>query len=492
MNAAWARMEAVLTGGDLIPPGCGVVVAVSGGRDSMVLLSALDRCRMRLGWRLVVAHFHHQLRGVEADADQALVAVTAARFGVPFVAGTADVEAMRDSGESWETAARRLRHAFLARVARDQGCSRVALGHHAGDQAELFLLRLLRGAGAAGLGGMREASPSPSDPGISLVRPMLHCLGVEVEDLAREWAVEFRWDATNRDTVHLRNRVRHELLPLLEARFQPGLEQVLLREQTLLRDQVDFMEAVARDWLASTRHESAHEFDHLAVALQREVLRVQAKRLALVMGFDVLERLRKVPEEPVQLGPGLRVVRDVAGGLQLVQADLPHAGGGFLPHTCDVVLGTGDGAATFGGCRIQWSAASLADGNAAMLVWEIGPRIPGRETPPSTAGGTPALTDALLERLDADVLGTKVRLRHWRPGDRFQPIGLGAAAKLQDLFTNARVPAAERRFRVLAETERGEIFWVEGLRIGECAKVRPATGRILTWRWTRIRAQTGH
>jgi tRNA(Ile)-lysidine synthase len=491
MNAAWARMEAVLTGGDLIPPGSGVVVAVSGGRDSMVLLAALDRCRARLGWRLVVAHFHHQLRGTEADADQAWVAVSAARSGVPFVAGTADVEAMRGPGESWESAARRLRHGFLARVARDQGCSRVALGHHAGDQAELFLMRMLRGAGAAGLGGMREASPSTADPGITLVRPMLHCRGVEVEDLAREWAVEFRVDATNRDTAHLRNRVRHELMPLLEARFQPGLEQVLLREQAILRDQGDFMEAMAHDWLAMP-HASKPGFESLAVALQREVLRGQAKRLSLVMDFNAMERLRQVAEEPVQLGPGLRAVRDVAGVLQALKSDLPHAGRGFLPHACEVPLGTGDGAVGFGGCAIAWSIATVANGNTATSVWENGRGIPGSETHPLTAGGTPAAKDATFQRLDADVVGTKVRLRHWRPGDRFQPIGMRTAAKLQDLFTNARVPSAERRHRVLAETERGEIFWVEGLRIGECAKIRPATARILTWRWARTRDQAGH
>jgi tRNA(Ile)-lysidine synthase len=479
------------------------VVAVSGGRDSMVLLSALDRCRARLGWRLVVAHFHHQLRGTEADADQAWVAVTAARFGMPFVAGTADVAAMRTPGESWETAARRLRHGFLARVARDQGCSRVALGHHAGDQAELFLLRLLRGAGSAGLGGMREASPSPADSGITLVRPMLHCRGAEVEDLAREWAVEFRVDATNRDTVHLRNRVRHELMPLLEARFQPGLEQILLREQALLRDQGDFMEATARDWLASMLHDPTPRFDRLAVALQREVLRVQAKRLSLGLDFEILERLRERPEEPMQLGPGLRVVRDVTGGLHVLKADLPRAGGGFLPQACDVPLGMGAGVVTFGGCAIEWSAASWADGSASGevcsnaqfsrdLIEGHGPGIPDGGTHPTTAGETPAPMDPGFERLDGDVVGTRVRLRHWRPGDRFQPIGLRAAAKLQDLFTNARISAAERRHRVVAETECGQIFWVEGLRIGECAKIRPTTSRILTWRWARIRDQAGH
>jgi len=467
MNAVWARIEFALTRGDLIPPGSGAVVAVSGGRDSMVLLSALDRCRVRQGWRVVVAHFHHQLRGAEADADQALVAVTAARSGLAFIAGTANVEAMRAPAESWETAARRLRHAFLARVAREQGCARVALGHHAGDQAELFLLRLLRGAGAAGLSGMREGNPSPADPGIVLVRPMLQCRGQDVEDLANAWRVEFRIDASNCDTAYLRNRVRHELIPLLESRYQSALERVLLREQVLLRDQADFMEATALEWLKPAPDRRQGRFDTLAVALQREVVRVQAAHLSLSLDFDSIEFLREQPDRPMQIRPGRRVVRDSTGNVRVLESEPKVGGGDFLPHERELRLNGGGGVETFGGGTIAWQISGVPHQGPALS--------PIRELDSPTT----------LECLDADAVGRWVRLRHWRPGDRFQIIGLGAAAKLQDLFTNARVPVVERRQRVVAETEHGEVFWVEGLRIGECAKIRPSTVRTLTWRWDR-------
>lgn len=468
MNAAWARFEALSIGRGLLPAGGCVVAAVSGGRDSMVLLHALAQGRDRAGWRLVVAHFHHQLRGEDADADQAFVDAAARELGVPFVHGTADVGAMRASGESWESAARRLRHAFLARTAREWGGARVALGHHGGDQAELFLLRLLRGAGAAGLGGMGEIDCSPADPGIVLVRPLLGYATSEVEALAREWGVGFRIDATNADPAYARNRVRHELMPMLAARFQPAVERVLVREQTLLRDQAELLRGWAEEWLGRLETGGDRPFDALPVALQREVLRVQSARASLPLGFDAIEALREQAGVPIQVAVGHRVVRDAMGRLH--PGDAGRAEQAFRTGCCEVPLSQAAeaGEVLFGGGTLRWRLGVRADDGV------------GAGVPPG------------MECFDADAVGERVRLRHWRPGDRFRPIGLGADAKLQDLFTNARVPAFERRHRVLAETSRGEIFWVEGLRIGECAKVAAPTVRTLRWSWMRSGDQAGH
>lgn len=473
MNAAAARMEAALIGGGLLPPGSAVLVAVSGGRDSMVLLHALHRWGARHRWRLVVAHVHHQLRGAEADGDQALVAVTAARWGLAFVTCLVDVEAERAAGESWEAAARRLRHGFLARAARDHGCGRVAVGHHAGDQAELFLLRLLRGAGAAGLGGMGAVDPSPADSEILLIRPMLTCAAAEVEALAVEWGVAFRQDASNLDTGYLRNRVRHELMPLLRARFQPAADRILLREQTLLRDQASFLEALAEEWLDAPHPAAQRGFGDLAVALQREVLRMQSVRQRLNLEFEDIEALRRHADVLIQIGPDQRVLRESTGRIRVVSGD--DAGGGFLEQATEISLDSTEGFKVFGGGRLAWRIEAHRRDDAMGM---------GNDAMRRSRSG--------LECFDAGALGGRIRLRHWRPGDRFQPIGLGAAAKLQDLFTNARVPLEARRRRVLAEAEGGEIFWVEGLRIGECAKIRPGTVRTLAWFWERIGAQDGH
>src|SRR6185369_5793855 len=151
-----------------------ILVAVSGGMDSMVLLHALRRLSVRHRWRLTVAHFNHQLRGGASDADEKLVRTTAAKMKLPVAAAGADVKRFAKQGRlSIEMAARKLRHEFLARAARERGIKTVALAHHADDQVELFFLRLLRGAGTQGLSGMKWQSPSPADKTIALARPLL-------------------------------------------------------------------------------------------------------------------------------------------------------------------------------------------------------------------------------------------------------------------------------------------------------------------------------
>ena len=468
MHAEIDTLASVVTRHGVIPCSSAGVVAVSGGRDSMVLLHALDQEKEGRGWRLVVAHYHHGLRGAAADDDEAFVAKAAGRYGLEFVSERGDVEAARVSGESWEMAARRLRHAFLARTARERGCGWVALGHHGGDQAELLLLRLLRGAGPDGLGGMKMSAPSPADPSVSLVRPMLPMESGAVEALAEAWGIAYRDDATNTDPTYRRNRVRHELMPYLRARFQPALERVLVREQVMLRDQADFVESLAREWLTERPRRGGRTFGELPPALQREVLRVQARALELPLDFEKLEGLRREPDVAIEVTAGRRCIRESTGSLREITADQVESR--FCPDQLETVVGHGDvgGEVRFGGGFLRWDMVDAVEGLAV--------RSPGANP---VGGGTGE------ERFDAEVVGRRVLLRHWQPGDRFAPIGLGAAAKLQDLFTAARVSPEDRRRRVVAQNADGAIFWVEGLRIGECAKVTEVTRRTLVWRWSR-------
>ena len=160
----------------LLPGGEKILVAVSGGADSMVLLHALHALAPLKRWQLRVAHFNHQLRGRASDADEKLVLRAAAKLKLPVVVGRADVKAAaREKRLSIEMAARRLRHEFLSQAARRQGIATIALAHHADDQVELFFLRLLRGTGGEGVAGMKWHSPSFVDKKIALVRPLLDC-----------------------------------------------------------------------------------------------------------------------------------------------------------------------------------------------------------------------------------------------------------------------------------------------------------------------------
>ncbi|HXG48077.1 MAG TPA: tRNA lysidine(34) synthetase TilS, partial [Methylomirabilota bacterium] len=290
-----------------------ILVAVSGGLDSQVLLHLLHRLAPARGWRLVVAHFHHGLRGRASDADEALVRRTAEQLRLPCLVGHGQVRKLADEeGLSVEMAARRLRHDFLARAALRRRCPVVALAHHADDQVELFFLRLLRGAGAEGLAGMGWTSPSPARPEVRLVRPLLDVPKSALRQFAELARLPFREDRSNASFEALRNRLRHEVLPLLKRTCQPALERVILRQMDILEAEARHLDAEARAWLERRRP----SFDRLSTALQRHCLRLQLLALGARADFDWIEQLRETPQRAVTIRPGLVIAREPDGTLR--------------------------------------------------------------------------------------------------------------------------------------------------------------------------------
>ena len=244
------RVEGEIQNRRLLLRGQKILVAVSGGVDSMALLRVLHLLAPKNRWRISVAHFNHRLRGRASDADERLVRKTAAAMKLPVFAESADVKAFAAKSKlSLEMAARKLRHEFLARVARQNKIKTIALAHHADDQVELFFLRLLRGAGGEGLAGMKWRSPSPADKTISLVRPLLGFSKAELLEFARENKIQFHDDATNFSGDFLRNRIRNELLPLLRKNYQPGLDKAVLRLMEIVGAEAEFVGEAARQWL---------------------------------------------------------------------------------------------------------------------------------------------------------------------------------------------------------------------------------------------------
>ena len=189
------RVENSICSRKLISNGKKILLAVSGGLDSMVLLHALKKLSGQHKWKITVVHFNHLLRGRASDADESLVRLMAAKMKLPMVAERGDVKRFaKESKLSIEMAARKLRHEFFARVARKQKIKTIALAHHADDQVELFFLRLLRGAGGESLAGMKWQSPSPADKTILLVRPLLDLSKSELAEFGRENKIQFRDD----------------------------------------------------------------------------------------------------------------------------------------------------------------------------------------------------------------------------------------------------------------------------------------------------------
>ena len=333
MSELLQRAAAEIQNRQLLSRGQKILVAVSGGVDSMVLLHTLHSLAQKNLWPLSVAHFNHQLRGRASDADEKLVRQTAARLRLKFFGGGADVKQFAAQSKiSVEMAARKLRHEFLAKVAREQEISTIALAHHADDQVELFFLRLLRGAGGEGLAGMKWRSPSPADKKISLVRPLLGCAKASLLAFAGENKIRFRDDASNFSTDFLRNKIRNELLPLLRSSYQPAVDKTVLRVMEIVGAEAEFVGAMAQNFCSSRGHEAqlktksepphvvGYNFEALPLAVQRRALQSRLAEAGVAADFELIEQLRAASGKFISVGSGVAVARDEAGAVQLRRA----------------------------------------------------------------------------------------------------------------------------------------------------------------------------
>lgn len=422
-----------------------LVVAVSGGLDSMVLLHALHRLRRKIPWDLTVAHAHHGLRGAEADADAEWVRTECATLGLTCIVEELPVRTTaKASRESLEMAARRLRHAFLARTALGLGTAEVALAHHASDQAELILLRLLRGAGSDGLAGMRERSPSPSDHRVTLLRPFLAFDRGELERFACEQGIGHREDSTNRDLSIPRNRIRHQLIPDWMTHHSPALPRVLARIADIAAQESDYLREQARRWREAVEPDP---WESLHIALQRAILRSELLERGRSAEFEAVERLRRTRTS------GTTVSAHAARSAKAMRTSRHLS----MEETTMSLEGTRGECLLPDGSRLSWKRL--------------------KRPLPFGQG---------WEQFDAATLPGTVTWRHRRPGDRFQPLGQSRPARLQNLFINRRIPATERERLWVLDLGEGTLAWVEGFPAGERHRLRPATGGLVALRIDRL------
>lgn len=468
----------------LIGPGDAVLVGVSGGPDSLCLLHVLHTLAPLYAMQLHVAHLHHGLRGAEADADAAFVAETAAGWGLPCTVERTDVTALAaQTGASLEEAARMARYAFLNRLAAQLGAQIVAVGHNADDQAETVLMHFLRGSGLAGLRGMqpRSAWPQPklsmvngqwSITNLPLIRPLLFVARSDILAYCAEHGLEPRYDRSNEDTTFFRNRLRQELLPLLEG-YNPQIRRILGSTAAVLADDYELLRRdLLGAWSAIVLQESAGRlvFDlaawqGLPTALQRAALREAIHRLR--------SSLRNVSY--VHVDHALWLLREGhAGDRMTLPAGLEVA----LGYDCFVVgdEGVETSVNALPQLDVEWLPLAVP-GVAFLAGWQIETALlTPADLPPDWQNNA----DPWQAVLDAGVLGPAPSLRTRQAGDRFQPLGMAGRSKaLAELFTNAKVPAAARDHWPLLLTTAGAIAWVCGLRVDERARITPATERVV-------------
>jgi tRNA(Ile)-lysidine synthase len=440
------QVAAALNAGSLLAGVRRLGVAVSGGADSVALLHLLVPVCRRRRITLVALHLNHGLRGAAAEGDAAFVRTLGARLGIVCVVGRVrglDGKRPKQRGacQSLEMAARTARQAFFRRAASRHRLDAVAVAHHRDDAAETVLLRLMRGAGAAGLSGMR---PQSVVDGLRVIRPLL---GIGREDL-RAWLKRrnqaWRDDASNSDISIPRNRVRRSVLPFLEETFGSGVVGGLARSADLLREDdaaLDAQAAVATESACAGKGLRADRLMPLPTALRRRAV----YRWLLDRGGAEAATFETVGRVLEKLAAGSGRWRIGAGGDLRIESrkGVLSADVGGLGK---VRLGTRflrrNGTVTVGGLRVTVQPA-------AGIVREGGP-----------VGRLPAQCTVSAEA----VRGKRLAVRCRRPGDRIAPLGMDGSRKVQDVLTDAKIPAGRRDTVPLLVCGR-EVVWIPGYRV---------------------------
>jgi tRNA(Ile)-lysidine synthase len=492
----------------LLPTGEAVVVGVSGGPDSLALLHLLVRLAPELRLDLHVAHLNHGLRGAASDEDAEFVADVAARWGLPCTVGRADLRSGR-MGHSLEEAARLARYAFLAEVAevaegagspqaraRSAGgravspeghsARTIAVGHNADDQAETVLMHLLRGAGVAGLRGMLprtaladyrlgESRENLEYGPLWLVRPLLAVPRREIESYCVENHLEPRFDWSNEDLTIYRNRLRHELLPLLEQ-HNPAIRRLLAHTgEVMAADAETLRAALDAVWRKVVLQSGPDEvrFDlpswrALSLGLQRATLREAIHRLRHGLrdiNWEHVERAVWLGREggtgqSATLPQGL-VLQVGYHGLRVASEGTPWPTG--APEVREETPLSAPG------------VTILPEGWRVVVQREQGPAMSPSTWAPFQNGQDVAPGERWEAWLDAGAVGPRPVLRPRRPGDRFLPQGLrGHSVRLSEFMINEKVPRDARASWPLLAGDLG-LMWVCGLRVDERALVRAGT-----------------
>ena len=434
----------------LFTPGDTVVVAVSGGADSVALLDILASLRgLRL--KLVAAHLNHMLRGDESDGDEGFVRNLADSYGLPIVVRRVDVrDVARREGKSLEDAGRSCRYAFFDEVAATHGACSVALAHHADDQAETVLLRLLRGAAGSGLCAMAPRSAG------RYVRPLLGVSRREIEGYLEARGIAWRNDSSNEDGKFLRNRIRHELIPFLSG-YNPAISERLAATAEALAADEEFLDAATDEAFARHAVLSADGVTLSVAGAQSEPrgIRLRLYRRAVLRAKGDLARISIRHLQALD-----RLIFSPRPNLSLTLPDAIRVGKRYeeiiftsmeekkLPPPDDIFL----------------------DGPGIYLLPGLGMLSVDFTHSPEDLKSTPVTT----AYFDLEHAPFPWHVRRFRPGDRISPFGMAGQKKVKELFIDAKIPVSARRLLPLlfcGET----LLWVGGVRRSSAASITEKT-----------------
>jgi len=427
----------------LLRPGDRVAAAVSAGADSVSLLRLLIELRGELGIVLSVVHLNHRLRGEESDQDGQFVRELSANHGLPLVSESCDVKQhVAQHKMSLEAAARQIRYGFFERCLRDRPLDKIATAHTLDDQAETVLLKLARGAGTRGLGGIYpkisiQQSAFSTRPERAIVRPLLGTtrrdLEVYLADIGQSW----REDSSNRDLRHTRNRLRHGILPRFERHVNPSVRRALSEAADIARAEEDYWaDEIARllpgVWKRTeeTRRLNCKRLNELPLAARRRLLRAAATSLGLRLEFSHVEEALALENEGASstLPDGWIVVRKT-GELRFQPASAAPS-----DYTYDLAV-PGKVVVAQAGIVIEALAVAANSGSENYNPEHL---------------------------LDANSVIRGLTVRNWKAGERFWPVHTKEPRKIKDLLQDRHITGADKKqWPVVASGD--EVVWVRGL-----------------------------
>lgn len=449
---------------DMLQPGDKVLVGVSSGPDSVVLLHVLHTLAERFGIRLATAHLDHGLRPEAAQTEADLVRRLTRRFGL--AGHTGKLEKIPDRG-SMEEQLRNLRYAFFERTAAQHDYTKIALGHHADDNAEAVLMHMLRGSGLRGLAGI------PPVRGNRIIRPLIAVRRCEILAYAERKGLAYMQDASNLDPRFERNRIRHELIPLLERQYNPNLVRTLNRTAALCREEESWLASfLAPRVLQATAQSSADvlelrrtSLDPMPRPLQRQMIRAALRNWQ--------GHLRRIGSNHIEALAAL--LEPGRGGRRL---NLPYD---MTAETTETILRFRRTAA---GCSrgefhrpYRYSLPAVGPDSVELRIPEANALL--RFCPIDIARvGSLQVAERHMILLDMNRLNFPLTVRNFRAGDHFRPFGLQGRQKLKKLFIDRKIPRSDRH-RIPLLISDNHILWVVGVRRGSLAAVSPGTIQVL-------------
>jgi tRNA(Ile)-lysidine synthase len=450
-------VEKTIRDRSLFDPGARLVIGVSGGPDSMALLSVLTALRPKWDLELLALYCHHGLR-VEADGEEAFVRTWASTWGCRFLSRKLEVrEYQREGGMSLEEAARILRHRAFEEVLRKEKADHIALAHTADDQAEEVLISLIRGAGLGGLAGI------PMSRG-RVIRPFLRTYKSEISRFLQDQDIPFQVDRSNVDQRFLRARVRHHLLPELKN-YSPNILAQLNRTARLLQADEEFLQEKTRPLSEGLLSQGAY-----GISISRSALAVLPQALGSRLIQQALlknsPRLRHIRSSHL-----LSILRAAQGGRDRGYLALPQGRLVLWDRNNIQIMNRGAEALETGDFSYE------IDRPQSLIIRETGDKL-GFKKITGFPGSEILSRDKNRVLVDFDKITWPLLIRNSRPGDRFQPLGLKGSKKISRFFIDRKIPL-NRRPRIPLVFSNTEVVWVAGLEIGEPYRLDRHSGQCL-------------